>query len=283
MSEEAEKKKDEVLKLINDVDARATRLEGLAQDVVESARRLLDTVKPYRSLISELPAVSHTSSQWDHAINMLRGVQASVREIELSALSVSALRAQSFGMSSTSNTTISIVRDGRVPLTPTIKLAISQLNEAMERSPLADTALSSLRRLGLDRRAGDARSPLELLEDAKAALDRPSRPDGSPASVLILLRECILAAVAEMLRRRPVQEPTRGTRDKLTSLGQHCARQGLKTDHFERLATNMDSVVNELSGAKQAQMSRQWVSELFNQGLTLLNALLESIDETLLR
>jgi hypothetical protein len=45
----------------------------------------------------------------------------------------------------------------------------------------------------------------------------------------------------------------------------------------------MDSVVNELSGAKQAQMSRQWVSELFNQGLTLLNALLESIDETLLR
>jgi hypothetical protein len=78
------------------------------------------------------------------------------------------------------------------------------------------------------------------------------------------LRECILAAVAEMLRRRPVQEPTRGTRDKLTSLGQHCARQSLKPDHFKRLATNMDSVVNELSGAKQAQMSRQRVSELFN-------------------
>ena len=53
-----------------------------------------------------------------------------------------------------------------------------------------------------------------------------------------------------------MQEATPKTRDKLTSLGQHCARQGLKMDYFERLAINMDALVNVLSEAKQAGMSR---------------------------
>ena len=39
----------------------------------------------------------------------------------------------------------------------------------------------------------------------------------------------------------------------------------------------------QYSGAKEAEMSRSQVVELFNQGLTFLNALLEGIDETQLR
>ena len=72
-------------------------------------------------------------------------------------------------------------------------------------------------------------------------------------------------------------------RDKLASLGRHCARLGLPMDHLERQATDAERLLNDLSTAKQATMSRQRQTELFRRGLLVLNAILESLDETLLR
>jgi len=89
--------------------------------------------------------------------------------------------------------------------------------------------------------------------------------------------------MAEMLRRRPAQEPAKNIQDKLGSLGRQCARHGLKTNHFDGLATDMDILLKVFSGAKKVGMPREEVSQLFDKGLTLLNALLNSIDETKLR
>jgi hypothetical protein len=142
MSEQAEKKKDEVLKLFNEVDARAASLEGLGQSIVQSARFSRDVVKPMGDLISQLPADSLTSEQLEHQMNPLRAWQAGANEIELSLTSVKSFQAQSLAAASTSNTTIiSIVTGTVVPLTRSIKVAISELNEAMERRPLADDAV----------------------------------------------------------------------------------------------------------------------------------------------
>jgi len=170
-----------------------------------------------------------------------------------------------------------------LPPTPEIQAARAQFNQVLERAPLVETARLSLRRLKLDHRGGGDRTPLEILEQAKAALDRPSLAEAESLPVLVALRECIDASIAELVRRRLEQEPAGSIRDKLPSLGRHCARPDLDADHFDRLATDWHSLSNRLSGAKQAKLSRQQVSELFHQGLVFLNALLDSIDETRLR
>jgi hypothetical protein len=56
-------------------------------------------------------------------------------------------------------------------------------------------------------------------------------------------------------------------RDKITSLGRQCARSGLEEAHFERLAVDGDPLLNTLSQAKQAEMPRQDLNDLFRPGL----------------
>jgi hypothetical protein len=74
-------------------------------------------------------------------------------------------------------------------------------------------------RLGLDRRSGNDRPALDLLHEAKSAMDRPVLGDGGPTSVLIPLRESIDAAIAELVRRRAKQEPVKGWKEKVVSVG----------------------------------------------------------------
>jgi hypothetical protein len=150
----------------------------------------------------------------------------------------------------------------------------AQLGQILDRPHLLDEVQSSMRRLGLDPR---------LLNEANGALERPVLHEGGPVSVLITLRECINRALAELLRRRPMQEPASKMCDKLTSLGRQCARAALQEAHFERLGVEGDLLLNDLSSAKQADMARQQLNDLFNRGVLFLNALTSSVDETRLR
>jgi hypothetical protein len=124
---------------------------------------------------------------------------------------------------------------------------------------------------------------LELLEEARAVLEQPAFSDGGTASVLIPLRECIDSALAELLKRRPQQEPAGTLRDKIRSLGRQCGRPGLRADHFDRLADDADALHRDLSAAKQARLSRDQVNQHFHRGLLVFNALMDGIDETHLK
>ena len=96
-----------------------------------------------------------------------------------------------------------------IPPPPAAEAAMTTLFETLERYPQAGKAIASMRRLGLDRRGGDSRPALDLLNEAKGAMERPVVGDGGAVSVLISLRECIGAAIAELVRRRPKQEEAR--------------------------------------------------------------------------
>src|SRR6266545_6807599 len=145
MSEEAEKRKEEALKRINDVAAQAIRLEGFGQSIVESARFSRDVVRPMGDLISQLPADSLTFEQWDHQIEPLRAWQAGATEIESSLTEINTFYAQSFAVATTSNTTTLFVTSGTLPPPPAGVAAIFQLHCVLARSPLAETARLSLR------------------------------------------------------------------------------------------------------------------------------------------
>jgi ketopantoate reductase len=104
-----------------------------------------------------------------------------------------------------------------------------------------------------------------------------------PPPCPIPLRECLNATIGELLRRRTTQEQARRTFDKLASIQRQCGRVDLPEDHLERLASDTDTVLNDLSATKQADIDRERQTELFRRGVLILNALLESIDETRLR
>ncbi|PYM23226.1 MAG: hypothetical protein DMD78_12530 [Candidatus Rokuibacteriota bacterium] len=124
---------------------------------------------------------------------------------------------------------------------------------------------------------------MELLNEARAALELPAFQEGGPASVLLPLRECINGAISELVRRRPRQEPAGKTREKLASIGTQCGRSGLDKSYFDRIAADADLLLNQLSGSKQAGIPREHVNELFHRGLLFINSLLESIDESRLK
>ena len=97
------------------------------------------------------------------------------------------------------------------------------------------------------------------------------------------LRESINAAVSELLRRRPNQEPARKLGDKIKSIGRQCNYEYLNQEHFEGIATNAEVLVNECSEMKQTKVTRNRLKELSNRGLLILYTLLSSIDENRLR
>ena len=80
-----------------------------------------------------------------------------------------------------------------------------------------------------------------------------------------------------------MQEPAGKPGEKIESLGRQCGRGDLPLAHFVDLAASAKRILDTLSGAKQANLSREQVSEVFYQGVTFLNTLLESLDETKLK
>jgi hypothetical protein len=53
--------------------------------------------------------------------------------------------------------------------------------------------------------------------------------------------------------------------------------------YFERLAVEAESLLDDLSGAKQGALPRERVIELFHRGLLFLNSVTSGIDESRLR
>ncbi|MGH2359081.1 MAG: hypothetical protein ACRDGM_00840 [bacterium] len=286
MTDDPAKKKDELLQILSEVESQAQRLEVLGQDIVRSARLSRDVVGPIRDLLFYVPVGNLSSERLDREVTGWRSWYVAAGELENTRTSVNSFVALSSAVASSSCETFTVV-SAAPDLVPSVRTTVAnaeaRLRQVFERFPLLEQAASAMRRLGLDTPAGNRRTPLQLLSEAQGALEQPSVQAGGPASALIPLRECLDSTIAELLRRRRSQEPAPKMRDKLASLGRHCARPGLPTDHIERQATDAVRLLNDLSDAKQAVMPRQRQTELFHRGLLVLNALLESIDEALLR
>lgn len=283
--EPAKKKKEELLRLLEDVESQAQRLERLGGDIVLSARLARDVAGPVRELVSQVPPNDLLCNPWERGAESWRAWQVGAGELETYRTTVNSFNALSLAVANTSSEAVIsfTLPPPSSQIQADVERAQSRLRQTLERFPLIEDAVASMRRLRLDSRVGGYRTPVELLDEARGALERPIFRDGGPVSVLITLRESINAVISELIRRRPTQERAAKVRDKITSLGHQCARPGLEEAHFERLAADGDPLLNTLSQAKQAEMPRQEPNDLFRRGLLFLNAVLNSIDESRLR
>jgi hypothetical protein len=282
MSDE-QAKLQEWARLLSGVGPEAARLEAIGQDLIQAARLSREVAAPMREILTHLPASTLHSGQVDLGLESWRAWHAAARQAqELHPLVNSFVVATSGAINTTMGEVICAVPVSPPP-PPSVQAARTQLFRNVERAPLVDDAMASMRRLGLDRRGGTSQTPLTLLEQAKAALDMPVGQGGGGVAVLITLRECINATLAELLRRRPAQEPTPKPQDKVMSLGRHCARSCLPPGHVDRVAADAAPLMAQLSGGKQNEIPRDRQVELFHWGVSFLNALMNGIDESKLR
>jgi hypothetical protein len=273
MDEQPIQRRDELLQLLSEVETESTLIESLGKQLVQSARESRDIAAPMKKIVRSLPDDAFLPSESLHQLTGgLRDLRDLASQVGDSFTICNSYSAACSGVTNTTNSTVVYLDVYRS--SPHFMEAKNQILTIQEKGPQLQRAKQSMQRLGLDSR---------LLDEAQGAIDRPVAGDGGPVLVLIALRECVNSVLAELLPRRPKQEPAKGYDGKVNSIGNQCARPRLKPDHFQRLATSAEALMNELSGTKQAELSREEQREFFIRGLTWLNAFMSSIDESRLK
>jgi hypothetical protein len=163
-----------------------------------------------------------------------------------------------------------------------VRIAAQRLSAVIDRQADKDHVLSLMRQYDLSRAPAGQKSPEELFQTAWAAFERPVSL-GSPASTsLIPMRECINATVATLLRRRPKQEQTKRT-EKVLSIGKQIAHSTIPWSNIQSLQNRHDSIVDNLSAAKQKDFARDAWGDLLRRATLFLRELLETLDRAKMR
>jgi hypothetical protein len=267
--------KDDFLRTIAETESLSASVEASAQSAVENARLMRSLASPLRQIVQSAPSDASLQSQpWAVAKQALKAYNVQAGDIFNVLGQPSTFSATSTLAHLTTTTTViessPWLRQAEAP-------AFAEFRALLARPQLTQRLRALFRRFGMHVSHPGARSPLELLEEGFLALQRPPAGDPSPGAVLLAARECIEATVATLLRRRPHHEPASGLA-KISSIGRQAGLPSLPADHFERLAGQHRGLSNALSAGKQAAMSPDAVSTLFDEGMLFLIALLESLD-----
>jgi hypothetical protein len=283
MSDEQAKKKEELLRLLSQVDPEAARIAAIGKELIQAASLSRDVAAPMREIVTQLPNNALPPAQLDRSIKGWQEWHDNANQVLTLETTADKFGVMSSGVTNTTAVMLSVMVPPLGGWPQPIQIAKEQFYRTLERNTLAEQARASMIRLGLDSRGGTYRTALELLDEATATINQPVTDEGGPTSVLMPLRESIDASITELIRRRPVQAKVSGWRGKVLSLGQQCARFGLSMAYFERLGDDVELLWDQLSSAKQQGMSRERMSEIFHAGVSFLHTLLSSIDEKLLK
>jgi hypothetical protein len=101
--EPAKKKKEELLRLLEDVESQAQRLERLGGDIVLSARLARDVAAPVRDLVSQVPPNDLLSNPWERQAESWRAWQVGAGELETYRTTVNSFSALSLAGTNTSS------------------------------------------------------------------------------------------------------------------------------------------------------------------------------------
>jgi len=163
-----------------------------------------------------------------------------------------------------------------------VRVAAQRLSAVIDRQADKNHVLSLMRQYDLSRAPAGQKSPEELFQTAWAAFERPVL-QGSPVSTsLIPMRECINATVATLLCRRPKQEHTKRS-EKILSIGKQIADSTILWSVIKSLQNRHNSIVNDLSAAKQRDFTREDWGNLLRRATLFLRELLETLDRSKMR
>jgi hypothetical protein len=160
---------------------------------------------------------------------------------------------------------------------------LKSLQTLLHQTVDVDSVVKSMKLVGLDIARGLKRTPVQLLQTAQQAFKRPFASEGYAVAVLVPLRESIQGSINELLKKRPTNEKTGSWKKKIMSIGQHCGKSDVSSNQIERVAAIAHALIDELSGAKDRNMTRERIAGLPDQGVALLQDFLSLIDRNKLR
>jgi hypothetical protein len=231
--EDPAKQREQVIRLITAAEVEAKKLEALGRGITECARLAQDVARPMKEIWQQVETGRVGAEEWTRQIGAWNSWHETMSGLQAMQPAVGNFVAVTQGVTNTSVSGISavfIVGPGSPAPPAAAETARRTLFRRLEQLPLAVEAIASMRRLGLDSRGGNANTPVQLLEEARGALERPVAGEGGPVSVLISLRESIDAVITELIRRRPAQGKVKGWKGKVTDIGGQCGRLGLRPE-----------------------------------------------------
>lgn len=284
MNSDDERKKQELLRIVAETKEIAPKLIEKGWNLTEAAQSALDWANVIENLAAEAPTdfllypiFTHVSTGFREFNSAALKQHGQITEDENLTRIVHAT-ATTVSVASTS---VAFVFGGAKAEETIPKL--KPMRELLSRTVDTIRVQESMKIIGLDAAHGGKHSPVELLRIADEAFKRPFTNEGYESSVLLSLRESIQGAIDELLKRRPTTEKTASWRKKVTSIARCCGKIGMSFDFVDQVAATTDTLINELSGAKNRRMSRQDIATLFNEGVSLLRDIVSLIDPAKLR
>jgi hypothetical protein len=160
------------------------------------------------------------------------------------------------------------------------------LGQVLDKLAAKESVLSLLRQFGFDKAADGKKDAAEMFETAWAAFEKPVTATSPVITSLVPLRECIRETIEALLRRRPKQEATKNEHAKILSIGNQLGFDAINNVEIESLAFRWSSkggLLDELSGSKDADWSREEWQSVLRRATLFLRELLQSLDSKKLR
>lgn len=283
------KVKARLVEALEETEAGLISLQRSALKFAEFAQRRRDLAGSLKLYVQGEPSAdAFASPAWEYAAAEWRRQNSEAQKVAVnfemlgnSLLMGTATVVTSTGTALASSVLAPVVTYSR---TETARAHLEQLEATLRRLAPDGPLSAAMRRFGMDRGQPGARSPLEQLEEARAAFRSPSRLEPAPAAVLVPAREAIHAAIDHLLKRLPPPQAAAGTTQrKIALIGERCAKPGLDARHFEGLGTNAKRILDALSGAKGRKLDRTDIAFALDSAVALIAELLESVDSTKLR
>jgi hypothetical protein len=161
--------------------------------------------------------------------------------------------------------------------------AQKNLGQVIDQSIRKDDITQLMQQFGLGTSPVGKKNAAEQFETAWAAYETPVTQSSPVNTSLIPMRESIETTIQELMRRRPRQESAKNQKGKIISIGEQLARDDILRSDIESWALQWEKLANELSGSKQANISRDEWRDLLRRAFLFLQEILQGLDPTKLK
>jgi len=280
--------KQRLERLIRDSRNKSVEITKLGGSIVEWGQQMAD-LSEASSKVIQYPVPSGfnlepTIDAWAHLNQQEDSVLAGLRRFDAPLVTTSGSTA-AYSMASFSGSPMFIAE---VPSDrqDAARADVQFLGEVIDRLADKESVLSLLRQFGLDKAASGKKSAAQMFETAWAAFEKPVTASQPVITSIIPVRECIRETIDALLRSRPRQETTKNEYAKIQSIGSQLALDGVSDVEIESLALRWSSkggLLDELSGSKDADWSREEWHSVLRRATLFLRELLQSLDLKKLR
>lgn len=283
MSEES-KKKNQLLSEIGKVETEACRLLNEGQSIVKNSQYIKEISKGAKKFIGAFPDDQYlTPGEWDNQIMHWKNYSASLSSTSYT----NPMRLGTDSTSATATLVNLVFKDDNIQKLPITereiaRTAVSEIKNVIERSPLQEEVIHEMQRLGLENTFQGDRSAISLLEEAVSSIQHPAGDEPSP-TLLLALRGSIEKTLADLLKKRPRQEPCKNYAEKVKSILTQSGLSNLSPLVIKQLIDNVGPLHDELSSGKGKKITNNDLNELLIRSELFLKLFLQCIDAGKLR